>query len=50
MKNSQEGAKNEFRNVRFLDYFGYLLDSTNEEEMNMLRDEYSKLVSKIKDV
>jgi len=27
------GASNENTNNRFLDYFGYLLESTNEEEM-----------------
>jgi hypothetical protein len=35
-------------NVRFLDYFGYLLDSANEEEMSMLRDEYSDKVKEIR--
>lgn len=33
---------------RFLDYFGYLLDSINEDEMHRLRDNYSKHVDKLK--
>ena len=33
---------------RFLDYFGFLLDSINEDEMHKLRDDYSNHVEKLK--
>jgi hypothetical protein len=33
--------------TRFLDYFGYLIDSTNEEENYLLRDEQSLLNKEI---
>lgn len=38
------------RTVRFLDYFGYLLDSTNEKEIINLRDQFSAIVKRITEV
>lgn len=43
-------AVNKDMNNRFLDYFGYLLESTNEEEMYKLRDEYSIVIKEIKEL
>ena len=45
-----KGSGSGMRTVRFLDYFGYLLDSINEIEMTKLRDSYSEVVAKITEV